>query len=82
MSERTRTGKGKEKAHWIDNPVVKRLFTIEETAEYLGISPKTIRNQLGPKAPNQFPVKPKRIGKRVLFDFYDLNRYVDSLPTR
>jgi len=82
MSDKTLTGKGKEKVHWIGNPVIKRLFTIEETAEYLGISPKTIRNQLGPRAPYQFPVRPKRIGKRVLFGIYDLNSYVDALPTR
>ena len=57
----------------------KRLLSIEETAEYLGISPKTIRNRLGPRAPNPFPVKPKRIGKRVLFDVRNLDFYVDSL---
>lgn len=60
----------------------KRLFSIEETAEYLGLSPKTIRNRLGPRSPNPFPVKPKRIGKRVLFDVRDLDSFVDSLEAR
>jgi hypothetical protein len=56
-----------------------RLLSIEETANYLSIAPKTIRNRLGPKAPDPFPVKPKRIGKRVLFDRRDLDRYIDEL---
>jgi hypothetical protein len=58
-----------------------RLLNVEETANYLSIAPKTIRNRLGPKAPDPFPVKPKRIGKRVLFDIHDLDKYVDSLST-
>lgn len=57
-----------------------RLLSVEETARYLSLAPKTIRNRLGPKAPDPFPVKPKRIGKRVLFDKKDLDRYIDQLP--
>ena len=56
-----------------------RLLNVEETANYLSIAPKTIRNRLGPKALDPFPVKPKRIGKRVLFDRRDLDRYIDEL---
>ena len=55
------------------------LLTIKLAAKYLGISPKTIRKRLGKKAPNLFPVKPKRIGKRVLFDIKDLDIFIDSL---
>lgn len=61
--------------------VRRRLLNIEKTAEYLSISPKTIRNRLGPRAPDPFPVKPRRIGKRVLFDVRDLDQYVDSLSS-
>ena len=57
-----------------------RLLGIDQAAEYLSISPKTIRNCLGPKAPQPFPVKPKRYGKRILFDRKDLDSYVDSIP--
>jgi hypothetical protein len=57
-----------------------RLLSVIETAKYLSIAPKTIRNRLGPKASDPFPVKPKKIGKRVLFDIRDLERYVDQLP--
>jgi excisionase family DNA binding protein len=57
----------------------KRLLTIKETAAYLGISPRTIYNGVAPKSKTPFPIKPKRWGKRVLFDIKDLDRYVDSL---
>ncbi|MBU2490407.1 MAG: helix-turn-helix domain-containing protein [Proteobacteria bacterium] len=58
----------------------KRLLNVRETAVYLGLPEKTLRNRLGPRATNPFPVKPKRIGKRVLFDKNDLERFVDGLP--
>ena len=57
----------------------KRLLNIKETAEYLGLSPKTIYNQIGPRADKPFPVKPKRIGKLVKFDIRDLDKYIDNL---
>ena len=57
-----------------------KLLSIEQAAEYLSISPKTIRNGLGPRAPHPFPVKAKRFGKRVLFDIKDLERYAEGLP--
>ena len=60
--------------------IAPRLLNVEQTAQYLSISPKTIRNRLGPRAPDPFPVKPKKIGKRVLFDIRDLDRYIDALP--
>ena len=61
---------------------MKRLLNVDETAKYLGIAPKTLRNRLGPRAMNPFPVNPKRIGKRVLFDVKALDAFVDSLETQ
>ena len=58
-----------------------RLLNVEETAKYLGIAPKTLRNRIGPRAEHPFPVKPKRIGKRVLFEMKALDAYIDSLPS-
>ena len=57
----------------------KRLFSIEETGHYLGIAPKTIRNGLGPKAAKPFPVKPVKVGGRVVFRRDDLDRFIESL---
>jgi len=57
----------------------KRLLSVEEAAEYLGLSPRTIYNAVAPKSKRPFPVKPKRVGKLVKFDIRDLERYVESL---
>ena len=62
-------------------PFRPRLLNVEDAARYLGISPKTLRNRLGPRAVHPFPIKPKRIGKRVLFDVKALDAFVDSLDT-
>ncbi len=56
----------------------KRLLTVEETAGYLGISAKTIRNGLGPKTPKPFPVQPVKLAGRVLFKKEDLDRFIDQ----
>lgn len=58
---------------------IKRLVGVEEAALYLSISPRTIYNGIGRNSKNPFPVKPKRYGKRVLFDIRDLDKFVDSL---
>ena len=61
---------------------LKRLYSVEEAAHYLGLSPRTIYNGVAPKSKNPFGVKPRRIGKKVLFDIKDLNRYIDSLDSK
>lgn len=58
-----------------------RMLSVDDTAQYIGIAAKTIRNRIGPKAKIPFPVKAKRIGGRVLFDVKDLDTYLDRLPT-
>lgn len=60
-------------------PKNRRLLSVEEVAQYLGLSPRTIYNGVAPKSKNPFPVKPKRIGKLVRFDIKDLDRYIESL---
>jgi excisionase family DNA binding protein len=66
--------------HKIENlQMPKRLLSVEETASYLGISDRTIYNQICRKAKKRFPIKPKRIGKRILFDINEIDQYVDSL---
>ncbi len=58
-----------------------RLLDVEQSAIYLGIAEKTLRNRIGPRAKDKFPVRPKRIGRKVLFDRRDLDAYIDELPT-
>lgn len=57
----------------------KRLLNIQETGQYLGISPRTLYNRCAPKAVNPFPVRAKRVGKSLRFDLRDLDTYIDSL---
>ena len=59
----------------------KRLLNIKETARYLGISPRSIYNQLARNAKRPFPVKPVRHGGSIRFDIVDLNKYIGSLKS-
>jgi hypothetical protein len=59
--------------------IAPRMLSVEDAARYIGLAAKTIRNRIGSKAEKPFPVKPKRIGGRVLFDIKDLNTYLDCL---
>jgi excisionase family DNA binding protein len=51
----------------------KRLYTIAETAEYLGRSPWAIRSMIWA---GKLPAV--RDGKRILLDVYDLDRWVEA----
>jgi len=57
----------------------KRLLSVDETAEYLGISPRTIYNKVCKNAKQPFPIKPKRFGGLIKFDIRDLDAYIDSI---
>ncbi len=65
----------------MENQIIPRLLDIKQAAKYLSIAPKTIRNGIYRESPTPFPVRPKRLGKRVLFDRKDLDAYIDSMPT-
>lgn len=56
----------------------KRLLTVEETAQYLGISPRTIYNKVCRKSKVDFPIKPKRVGKSIRFDIREVDNYIES----
>jgi excisionase family DNA binding protein len=53
-----------------------RLLPIPEAAQYLGLSPRTIRNALSRKV---FPVPIVRYGGKILFKREDLDSYIDGL---
>jgi excisionase family DNA binding protein len=57
----------------------KRLLSVKETAKMLGISRRTIYNQIGKKSKKRFPIKPKRIGRLVKFDIRDIENYIKSI---
>ena len=56
----------------------KRMLSIQEVSTYLGLSPQTIYNRL---SAGTFPIKTKRIGRRLKWDRRDVDRYLDKLPT-
>ena len=58
---------------------LKRLLSVEETACYLGISPRTIYNGISLKTKKPFPIKVKRYGRKPLFDIRELDKWVNSL---
>ncbi|CAB5087179.1 hypothetical protein D3OALGA1CA_648 [Olavius algarvensis associated proteobacterium Delta 3] len=63
----------------MEETYLKRLLTVEETAERLGISPRTIYNKIGRKAKKKFPIKPKRVCGSVRFDIRDIDAYIEAL---
>jgi excisionase family DNA binding protein len=62
-----------------DKLQARRMMSVEEVANVLGISPKTIYNQVGRRSKRPFPVRAKRIGRLVKFDRQDVERYISSL---
>lgn len=62
-----------------DDPKQRIFITVKELAKILGVSERTIYNQISRKAKNPFPIKPKRHGRLVKFDIRDVERYIDSL---
>ena len=58
---------------------MKRLLSVKETAELLGLAERTIYNGVAPKSSHSFPVRPVRVGKAVRFDLKDLEKYIEGL---
>ena len=56
----------------------KRLLSIKETAQILGVSERTIYNGVAPKAKRPFPIKPKRVGRLVKFRIEDIAAYIEA----
>jgi len=54
----------------------KRLLSIEELSEYLGVGAQSIRNRL---CNGTFPIPAKKICGRVKFDFRDVEKYLENL---
>ena len=58
----------------------RRLLTIKETAHRLGLAKQTIYNGITRESKKPFPLKPKRWGRKVLFDSLDVEAFIESLP--
>jgi excisionase family DNA binding protein len=58
--------------------VERRMMTIDELAQYLNISKYKIYRGINSKTEDSFPVKPLRIGRKILFDKKAVDRYIES----
>ena len=67
-----------EKAKIYQEP--RMLLSIKEAARRLGIAEQTIYNGISRKTDRTFPIKPKRWGKKVLFDSRDVESFIENLP--
>ena len=56
--------------------IQKRMMNSVELAEYIGLSPQTIRNKF---YAGEFPIPAKKIFSKVLWDKKDVDKYLDKL---
>lgn len=70
---------GKTKRHFIVIKEWPRLMDLPTAAAYIGMAEKTLRNRISRTTDEPFEVKPKRRGRKILFDKKDLDKYADSL---
>ena len=56
--------------------IQKRMMNFVELAEYIGLSPQTIRNKF---YAGEFPIPAKKIFSKVLWDKKDIDKYLDKL---
>jgi len=57
----------------------KRWLNIKEAAERMTISHRSLYNRVCSKSKNPFPVQPKRIGRRLVFDLKAIDEYMEGL---
>lgn len=57
--------------------MTKRMLSVAEAAEYIGRSPGSLRNEI---SQGSLPFAFVKMGRRVLIDRRDLDRWLDSLP--
>jgi predicted DNA-binding transcriptional regulator AlpA len=62
----------------MENPQ-KRWLGVEDAAEYMGMKKKSLYNRTGPKSEDPFPIKCKRLGKKLLFDRLEIDKYLESI---
>ena len=53
------------------------MMNFVELAEYIGLSPQTIRNKF---YAGEFPIPAKKIFSKVLWDKKDVDKYLDKIP--
>jgi predicted DNA-binding transcriptional regulator AlpA len=54
------------------------LWPLKKTAKYLNISDRTIYNRISRNAEKPFPIKPVRVGRKVMFRYVDIEKFINS----
>ena len=62
---------------WKVKVMEKRMLSVRELSHYIGIAEQTIKNKL---YAGDFPIPPKKIGRRVLWDKKTVDNYLEKLP--
>jgi excisionase family DNA binding protein len=57
---------------------IDKLLSVEQLAEILELSPKTIYNKISRK--QKFPIRAYRVGGSVRFKAREVQDYIDNLP--
>jgi len=57
--------------------VEKRMLSVKELSQYIGLAPQTIKNQL---YAGRFPIPPTRLGRKLLWDKKLVDKFLDKLP--
>ena len=60
-------------------PIAPRLLSTKQAAGYLGYSRQTIYNGRVKNSQYKFPVEPKKVGGKLLWDRKELDAFIDSL---
>jgi predicted DNA-binding transcriptional regulator AlpA len=55
-----------------------KLISVKEAAKMLGISKHTLYTRVAPSARNPFPVRPRRVGRSVLFSVEKLQKFIQG----
>ena len=66
----------------METKVIKKIespyLNVREAAEYLRVSARMLYNRCAPGAVSPLPIKVKRIGRRLLFDKRELDKFMDD----
>jgi len=72
---KAKLNQGIKKAHGINNPLSKRLYTLKEAAEYLGRSEWSMRELIWAR---KIPVVREDGGRKIYLDVSDLDRFIEQ----
>jgi len=75
MAKKTLTGTELKRAQGICNPLGKRLYTLNEAAEYLGRSVWGIRDLIWSR---MIPVVQQHGGRKMYLDINDLDAFIEK----